>query len=116
MKKMQTVSYHLTGDPHGDEGEELQIAVPEGLDQPGPDGSAASCAAEPHLPAAREHVEKNKIAAGAPAMKTEIESRRSTGDHLGSAGRKRASKNSSAEYLTMGRRSSRCREIIPGEI
>jgi hypothetical protein len=32
-------------------------------------------------------------------------------DHLGSAGRMRPAKNSSAEYLTMGWRSSRCEEI-----
>jgi hypothetical protein len=43
---------HLAGDPHGNEGEELQVAVPQRLEQPGGHSSATPCATEPHLPAA----------------------------------------------------------------
>lgn len=43
---------HLAGDPHSDECKELEVAVPQRLQEPGPDDSAASRAAEPHLPAA----------------------------------------------------------------
>lgn len=59
--------YHLAGDPHRDEREELQVAVPEGLDQPRPNGPSTSCAAEPHLPATNMSGRKNS-----PQPKTEI--------------------------------------------
>lgn len=52
----------LAGDPHRDEREELQVAVPEGLDQPRPDGPPTSCAAEPHLP--RERGEEASVEEG----------------------------------------------------
>jgi len=43
----------LAGDPNCDEREELQVAVPQRLEKPGPHGSPASRAAEPHLPRER---------------------------------------------------------------
>lgn len=99
-------TFHLAGDPHRDESEELEIAVSEGLKQPGPHGWAA-CAAEPHLPAATISTDEKTSSSAA-------DNNRSMVDHLGSAGRKRPAKNASAEYLTTGRRSSRCEEIEAG--
>jgi len=51
---------HLAGDPNCDEREELQVAVPQRLEKPGPHGSPASRAAEPHLPDATRPRNKNK--------------------------------------------------------
>jgi len=97
---------HLAGDPNCDEREKLQVAVPQRLEKPGPHGSPASRAAEPHLPDATRPRNKNKT-----VPQTQRKKNRRMVGHLGSAGRKRPAKNASAEYLTMGRRSSRCVEI-----
>jgi hypothetical protein len=94
---------HLAGDPHRDEREELQVAVPQRLEEPGPHGSS-SRAAEHQLPDATRPGNKNNRPPDSPKDRRIM-------DHLGSAGRKRPAKNSSAEYLTMGWRSSRCEEI-----
>jgi hypothetical protein len=45
-------SGHLAGDPDGDEGEQFEVAVSQGLEQPGGPHGPAGRAAEPLLPAA----------------------------------------------------------------